>query len=76
LQPDDIDFPVSRGWYRFYASKNHWPDPGPVYEDLPEQRKELVQLRTIINNYNARPSELNTKGGNKQQAVNQCGVSL
>jgi hypothetical protein len=59
LCPEDIDSSVSRDFYRYYASRNHWPDPGPMVEDQAPAR-ELVQLKTVINNYSSRPGELKT----------------
>lgn len=72
LQPADIDFPVSRDFYRLYASRNHWNDPGPLVEEQYPQEK-LVQLKTVINNYSSRQTDTKTKGN---ESVSKGGVSL
>ena len=73
LQPEDIDYPVSRDFYRFYASRNHWPDPGRMEEDRPQKEKELQIISESVRNIprpSPRPSPIpvaaptkTTKGG-------------
>jgi hypothetical protein len=48
LTPEDIDFPVSRDFYRYYASRNHWTDPGPMQQPFEAPKSELVKLQKII----------------------------
>jgi len=64
LQPEDFDFPVSRDFYRFYCSKNHWPDPGRMEEDRPRAVEPMKRIGELIPQITPRtyaPQEQKTK---------------
>ncbi len=49
VHPQDIDYQVSRAFYRQYANFYHWPDPGPAYiEQVQQPARELVKIDKII----------------------------
>lgn len=53
LKPEDIDFPVSRSFYRSLALEHHWADPGPMIQPTEriEPQSQLVKIQHVMQPY-------------------------